>query len=305
MSGLMRRAILAVAGNPAVAAWASRHGLKMGARRFVAGETLEQAIEVSRRINGDGRAVTLDLLGEDIREADQTRVKADACLAVLEAISREGIDGNLSVKLTQLGLDISSDLCHDNLRRIAGRARDLGNFVRIDMESSAHTEPTLRIFKTLRREFSNVGLALQAYLFRSETDLLSLQKLGANIRLVKGAYNEPPEVAYQSKEQVDANFNRLISLQLESGCYTAVATHDHRAIAFALDYVGRRGISRDCFEFQMLYGIRTARQIELARAGYRTRVYVPFGKDWYPYFVRRLVERPANLWFVLKNLLPS
>lgn len=302
MSTLARRFILSAAGNPTVSHLMTRYGLKIGAERFVAGVALEDCVAATRELNRDGLAATLDLLGEGVRDTATAAAMADECERVIVAIHAEGIDANLSVKLTQLGLDVAPSACRQHVERLARRAARCGDLVRIDMEESAHAQATLDLFSELRPKHENLGIVLQAYLYRTGGDLRAMQRLGANVRLVKGAYSEPPTVAFPRKAEVDAHFAQLIAAQLESGCYTAVATHDDRIIAFTESFVRTRGIPRDRFEFQMLYGIRPARQRELAREGYRVRVYVPFGRDWYPYFVRRLAERPANLWFVAKNL---
>lgn len=303
MSVLGRHLILSLGNNRAISRVATQHGLKVGAGRFVAGEDLTAALNVTRSLNDQGLAVTLDLLGESVTEPEVARQMARSCGGVLEAISDKGLDANLSVKLTQLGLDISPDLALESMEWLQDAAVACNNFVRIDMESSAVTDVTLDIFGRLYSRHRNVGTVIQSYLYRSEQDLTTLGSIQANIRLVKGAYMEPPTVAYPQKEDTDRAFTRLAAQHLTAGCYTAVATHDDRMIGFVERFVEERKIPRTQFEFQMLYGIRSARQLELARAGYRTRVYVPFGQDWYPYFVRRLAERPANVWFVAKNLL--
>ncbi len=303
MSTLARKAILSVAGNRFMTRAMTRHGLKIGAGRFVAGVTLHDAVEVTRRLNEQGLAVTLDLLGEGITSREDARKMAEGCGEILHAIEREGLDANLSVKPTQLGLSIDPEVAMENMVYLQDIARSSGTFIRLDMESSDLVDPTLDVVKRLYARASNVGTVIQAYLYRSPKDLEELAELGMNVRLVKGAYLEPPSVAYPAKADVDAAFKRLIAQHLSAGCYTAVATHDDAIIAFTESFVAEKGIPRSQFEFQMLYGIRQERQRELARAGYRTRVYVPFGVDWYPYFVRRLAERPANVWFVLANLM--
>lgn len=305
MTDLARRLILSLGTNRTVSRLASRHGLKFGAKRFVAGETLTTALEVTRALNDQGLAVTLDLLGESVTEPAVAREMGRACGQVLEAIAQQGLDANLSVKLTQLGLDISPDLALEIMERLQDVATACNSFIRIDMESSAVTDVTLDIFRKLYGRNQNVGTVVQAYLYRSQKDLADLAKLGANIRLVKGAYMEPPEVAYSDKAETDQAYTRLVAQHLIAGCYTAVASHDDKMIGYTERFVQEYQIPRSQFEFQMLYGIRSSRQLELALAGYRTRVYVPFGQDWYPYFVRRLAERPANLWFVAKNLFRS
>lgn len=301
---LARRAILSLAANPAVRRVALKHGMKLGASRFVAGETLDQALQVVADLNRQGIEATLDHLGEFVSDAAEARAAAEVCLATLDGIHRTGVKSHLSVKLTQLGLDIDLDLCRENMRRILSRAREYGNFVRIDMEDSPRTDRTLALFRELFQEFGprHVGIVLQSYLYRTDQDLQEMARLGANVRLVKGAYMEPPSVAYPSKADVDRKYIEHIRQYLASGCYTAIATHDERAIRAAQAFAAERGIPRDRFEFQMLYGIRRERQRQLAQEGYRVRVYVPYGRDWYGYFTRRIAERPANLWFVLSNL---
>lgn len=305
MSAITRNLILGLAGNRAVAGVMTRHGLRAGAGRFVAGETLSSALQVTRELNRQGLAVTMDLLGESVRDPQTAKGMADACIEVLEQMAAEGLDANLSVKLTQMGLDLDPGLALSNMTRLQDAAIRLGTFIRIDMESSAVTDATLEIFRRLYERSPNVGAVIQSYLLRSPHDMKSLGALGANVRIVKGAYMEPPSIAYAAKEDTDRAFNRLVEQHLEAGCYTAVATHDDAIIAFTQALAREKGIPRTQFEFQMLYGIRTGRQIELAREGYRTRVYVPFGRDWYPYFVRRLAERPENLWFIARNLFRS
>lgn len=301
MSTLARRTILALAGNRFMAKTMTRHGLRAGASRFVAGETLPAALQVTKDLNQQGLAVTLDLLGESVLDAETAVAMARSCNEILEAMGSMGLDANLSLKLTQLGLDIDPKLALENMLMLQETAARHRNFVRIDMESSAVTDITLEIFRKAYARQANVGTVIQAYLYRSPKDLEDLAELGANTRIVKGAYMEPPSVAYVSMQETDEAFKRLIAQYLQTGCYTAVATHDDEMIAFTERFAKQNNISRSQFEFQMLYGIRTSRQLELVQAGYRTRVYVPFGRDWYPYFVRRLAERPANLWFIAKN----
>jgi proline dehydrogenase len=305
-AGLGRRAILSMAGNPSVARICRHYGHLLGARRFVAGESLPQALAAIRSLNAAGMLVSLDHLGEDTADEAAARGAAIAYAEVLDAVSAEGVRSNVSLKLTQLGLDLDQDLCLELLRGLLDRARALGNFVRLDMEDSHHVDRTLTVYRAMRRAgYDNVGVVIQAYLYRSPDDLAALDDLEPNVRLVKGAYNEPPEVAFPRKADTDAQLRALVVRQLSRGFYTAVATHDEAIIGFTLREVARTGISADRFEFQMLYGIRPARQRALAAEGHRMRVYVPFGSEWYPYLMRRLAERPANLWFVLRNALRS
>jgi proline dehydrogenase len=223
-------------------------------------------------------------------------------LRVLDRIEATGVNSNISVKLTQLGLDIDEDYCLQNTRRIVEAAKHHSNFVRIDMEDSSKTDATLRIFKRLYSEYGNVGVVLQAYLYRAEKDVDDVLAMGARIRLCKGAYKEPPEVAFPEKSDVDANFVKLMKKLLKSGVYHGIATHDERMVRATKEFAASEGVSKDAFEFQMLYGVRRDLMLKLAREGYRVRAYVPYGEYWYPYFMRRLAERPANVWFVLKNL---
>jgi len=305
MSVVARKLILGLAGNTLVSRAMTRHGLRAGAGRFVAGETLESALSVTAELNRQGLAVTLDLLGESVTDATTAGAITTACASVMEGIQAGRLDANLSVKLTQVGLELSPDLAFANMARLQDLATKHDGFVRIDMESSRFTDATLAITKGLIDRRPNVGTVIQSYLRRSPSDLAGLAKVGANVRIVKGAYLEPPDIAFSSKADTDSAYQNLVAQHLEAECYTAVATHDEAMIESTIAFVSKHKIPRTQFEFQMLYGVRSARQLELVRAGYRTRVYVPFGQDWYPYFVRRLAERPANLWFVVKNLFRS
>jgi proline dehydrogenase len=272
-------------------------------RRFVAGEELKDAVEAIRRLNGMGISASFDHLGESITAEAETRKEVNEYVRVLDSINDSALNSNVSVKLTQLGLDVSQDLCYANTRTIVEAARSYNNFVRIDMEDSSKTDGTLQIFKRLREDFENVGIVIQSYLFRSENDIEKLLALGAKIRLCKGAYKEPPSVAFSDKAEVDANFIKLTKILLSSDGYHGIATHDEAMISAAIRFAEERNISREKFEFQMLYGIRRDLQENLVRQGYRMRVYVPYGRYWYPYFMRRLAERPANIWFVLRNVI--
>ncbi|RKP56094.1 proline dehydrogenase [Cohnella endophytica] len=282
---------------------ARKWGLRFGANRFVAGETLQTAIQTVRELNSDGIEATLDHLGEFVSSPEEANAMMEYCLRTLDAIQDSGVRSNLSLKLTQLGLDISADLCLSNMKRILDRARQYGNFVRIDMEDYARNERTLEMFEQLRGTYvATVGVVIQAYLRKSIGDIERLASLKPNLRLVKGAYKEPQEVAYPLKSDVDSNFIRLIESHLLHGNFAAVATHDEKIIGHVKSFAAERGIPPSRFEFQMLYGIRSYRQKELAREGYAVRVYVPFGTDWYGYFMRRLAERPANVWFVVRSM---
>jgi proline dehydrogenase len=270
--------------------------------RFVAGEQILDAVEAIRALNNRGMSASFDHLGESITSEEATREEVGEYVRLLEVIGESGLDSNISVKLTQLGLDIGKQLCYDNTRRIVETAAETSNFVRIDMEDSSKTESTLELFKRLRGEFDNVGIVIQSYLYRSEKDVEELLAIGSRIRLCKGAYDEPSSVAFPKKSEVDANFVRLMKRLLGSGIYHGIATHDPGMIAATEQFADDLKIGRDAFEFQMLYGIRRDLQESLLKKGYRMRVYVPYGRQWYPYFMRRLAERPANIWFVARNL---
>jgi proline dehydrogenase len=273
------------------------------AQRFVPGEELAAAIEAARACNKAGMTVSLDHLGENVvTKEDAERARASYTEA-LDQIAAQGVDSNVSLKLTHLGLDLGGEFCAEQLRIVTRRALDLGNFVRVDMEGSAYTDRTLRMVHQARAESTAVGTVIQAYLYRSEEDILGLLDIGCRIRLVKGAYKESPRIAFRHKKDVDANFIKLMKILLPSGIYHALATHDPKMIEAAIRFAAEQNITKDRFEFQMLYGIRTDLQNRLVRQGYRVRVYIPFGKDWFPYFMRRLAERPANLVFFAKNFL--
>jgi len=282
---------------------------RRAARRFVVGETLEEALSAVAELNREGLLATLDLLGEDVTSPEEAEVSTREVESILDGVHRTGVDSNLSVKLTQLGLRVGRGLCQENLARVVRKASDCGNFVRIDMEGSDITQVTLQIFEDARRKFSNVGVVVQAYLRRTGQDLTErLIPLGASLRLCKGAYKEPPEVAFPAKADVDANYKHLADLLLSPGARakgvrTAIATHDEAMIRHVKEKVGRGELGRQDFEFQLLYGIRRDLQRSLAKEGYRVRIYVSYGTQWYPYFMRRLAERPANVLFLAKNVL--
>jgi proline dehydrogenase len=270
--------------------------------RFVAGETLQDAMRAVREANSQGIRGTLDLLGENTSSREDARNATREVLDMLDTIKAEGADCNVSVKLTQLGLDLDSEFCYSNLREIVAHAGGLGNFVRVDMEGSAYTQRTLDMVLRLRKEFENIGAVIQAYLYRSEKDVQTLLAARTRIRLCKGAYLEPESVAFKKKADTDANFVRLMKILLDSGIYHGIATHDVAMIAATKAYAAEQGIPQSRFEFQMLYGVRRDLQLVLTREGYNMRVYIPYGRAWYPYFMRRLAERPANLFFILRNL---
>jgi proline dehydrogenase len=286
---------------------ASKYGMRSRssfARRFIAGEDVEEAIETSRRVQSEGLHITLDYLGESVRTAEEADAATREYVRLLDVIVAAGIERNISLKLTQLGAGVDRATCVDNLRRILEPADRRGFFVRIDMENSPWTQMTLDIFETLwQQEYRSVGVALQAALYRTEQDVRRMNDLGARVRLVKGAYKEPETVAYQRKADVDGAFLRLMRILLDEGTYPAIATHDPPMIDGTLAYAAQRGIGKDRFEFQMLYGIRRDLQAKLSAEGYAVRLYIPFGREWFPYFMRRLGERPANLGFVMRGIL--
>jgi proline dehydrogenase len=274
------------------------------ARRFIAGEHVEDAILAARALQAKGLLLTLDYLGESVTTIEQATAATREYTHLMDDIVAADIERNVSVKLTQLGLAIDRATCVDNMRRILEPARQHGFFVRIDMENSPYTDVTLEVFETLwNLEYRNIGVVLQSYLFRTERDLRRMNELGARVRLVKGAYREPAPVAYQQKSDVDAAYLRQMRLLLDHGAYPAFATHDVTLLNEIKSYATERGVTRDRYEFQMLYGVRRDLQISFVTDGYRMRIYVPFGKEWFPYFMRRLGERPANVLFVLRAML--
>ena len=298
-----RRAILALADSPRLDHLVRRHGMRLGAGRFVAGETLDQLVPVLRRLDDLGLLTNTTLLGEGIRSPEEEGAVVVAYREILDRIRAEGLRTNVALKLTHLGLSIDEQLAYENVAALVDHAAGLGNFVRIDMEESAFVDATLRIYRRLREAgHDNTGTVLQSYLYRSEGDLASLADLRPNVRIVKGAYLEPPEVAYPDKADVDAAYVRLVERSLREGGMTAVATHDEALIDHAIAFAEREGIGRDRFQFQMLYGVRPQLQLDLLRRGFAVLVATPFGPDWYRYLMRRLAERPANTFFLLKNL---
>jgi proline dehydrogenase len=272
--------------------------------RFVAGESIDEVVQYIKQINAEGCTASFDHLNESVTSAAEAEQEVKEYLNILARIDETGIDSNVSIKLTQFGLGLDPELAYKNARRVVEDARRRGNFVRVDMEDSSVTQVTLDIFRRLREEFgiNDVGIVVQSYLRRTYQDVQDMLKLPARIRICKGAYNEPPEVAFPDKKDVDENYVRVMKVLLSSGIYHGIATHDPKMINATIDFAAREGVGKDKFEFQMLYGIRRDLQRQLARDGYNMRIYVPYGKHWYPYFMRRLAERPANVWFVLKNL---
>jgi proline dehydrogenase len=296
----LRKAILAAADSRRVQSLVRRHGMRLGASRFVAGETLDECVTVLRRLNDQGLYANTTLLGEGVLEPGATEEVVGAYEQVIDRISAEHLRANVALKLTHLGLEIDEELAHANMTRLLAR----GSFVRIDMEQSQFVDATLRIYRRLRDEgFDNVGTVLQAYLYRTPADIESLLPLAPNLRLVKGAYLETPDVAYPRKADVDAAYARLAEQLLSGSGHVALATHDEALIEHAIRYADEHGVPRERFEFQMLYGVRPQLQLDLARRGYKVLVATPYGPEWYPYLMRRLGERPANLLFFVKNAL--
>ena len=271
------------------------------ARRFVAGETLDEAIAAARECNNAGMMASLDYLGENVATTADAQHSRDAYLEIFERVAKEKINANVSCKLTQVGLDLSVEFCEGLVLSIVERAVAYDSFLRIDMEGSIYTQRTIEIVKRVRARNPAVGTVIQSYLYRSEADITDLLAYGCRIRLCKGAYKELPDVAYPKKTDVDANYVRLMQLLLSSGFYHGIATHDPRMIAATIRHAAAKQISKADFEFQMLYGVRTDLQRRLVKDGYRVRIYIPYGKDWFPYFMRRLAERPANVGFLVRN----
>jgi len=279
-------------------------GARTMARRFVAGETIEDGIRATRELNGNGMKVTLDYLGESVERREDAVAAANTYIGMIDRIVEEGLDANVSLKLTQMGQDIDTAFLRENVGRVLDRARQHDMFVRFDMESSQHTQATLDFFRGIRDEgYHNVGIVLQSYMRRSEADARMANGMGVRVRLCKGAYQEPETVAFQEKDKVDANFVRLMRLLLANGNYPAIATHDGEMIRATTSYVKEHDVPRDAFEFQMLYGVRRDIQRRLRDDGYTVRIYVPFGEAWYPYLMRRMAERPANLFFIVNAVL--
>jgi len=301
-----RNALLYLARREGLKDFATRFGFfKKMTRRFVAGDDIEEAIVAIREINAKGPTASFDHLNESVANASETEEEVREYLQILSRIDDTGIASNVSIKLTQFGLEIDPDVAYKNARKVVEDAARRGNFVRVDMEASQVTQVTIDIFKRLRAEFglNDVGIVLQSYLRRTYDDVQEMLKIPARIRICKGAYKEPPEVAFPDKKDVDENYVRVMKTLLSSGIYHGIATHDPKMIEATIEHAQREAIGKEAFEFQMLYGVRRDLQVQLAKDGYNMRVYVPYGKHWYPYFMRRLAERPANIWFVMKNLI--
>ena len=274
-------------------------------KRFVAGRTLDQELDVCRRLQTENIAATLDHLGENVRSLEEAEESSKTYLQALDRIAALGLNATVSIKLTQFGLDFSTDACRVNVERLVDRAKSIGSRIEIDMESSEYVDRTLSIVNALHEKYGGVRAVVQAYLYRSEKDIDNLNRAGIPVRLCKGAYQEPSSVAFPKKTEVDANFIRLMEQLLESGAYPAIATHDPKMVQWAMEFARKRDLAADRFEFQMLYGIRRDLQRSLVKAGRRLRLYVPYGDAWYPYFMRRLAERPANVLFLARNMLRS
>ena len=281
----------------------NRYGMRLGAARFVAGETLDDCLAVLADLNAKGLHANTTLLGEDVESREETESVVAEFRTVLDRIRERELEANLAVKLTHLGLLIDEELAYENVSALVDHAAERGNFVRIDMEHSSVVDATLRVYRRLRESGrENVGCVLQAYLYRTPNDLEALLPLAPNLRLVKGAYLEPPGVAYPKKPDVDGAYRRLLERALQGGAYVAVATHDQRLIDHTIRFAGQHGIDRDRFELQMLYGVRPQLQRDLAARGFKVLVATPYGPEWYPYLMRRLAERPANVLFLVRNL---
>ncbi|SET35136.1 L-proline dehydrogenase [Oceanobacillus limi] len=303
MEQLMRNFFLFLSKNKTLTKLAKKYGLRFGAARFVAGVDFEEASKKIKKINDSGLVTTVDHLGEFVDNEQEAIESANECVHAIEIISKKSLNSELSLKMTSMGLDISRELVMSNMRKILEAGKKHRVTVTIDMEDFERCQKTLDIFKELKKEYDNVGTVIQAYLYRTEQDIKELNEYNPYLRLVKGAYKESPEVAFPDKKDVDSNFKKIIKMNLLNGNYTAIATHDDAIIKYVKELVKEHNISKDLFEFQMLYGIRKEAQEQLHKEGYTMRVYVPYGKDWYGYNMRRLAERPANVWFVLKGVL--
>ncbi|KIL43722.1 proline dehydrogenase family protein [Jeotgalibacillus campisalis] len=302
MERVMRDFFLFLSKNRPMTKVAKQYGLRFGAARFVAGETVEQAVESIQFLNKEGLCVTLDCLGEFVDNEKEAGEMTELCIEAVQAIGAHKLDSQLSLKLTSMGLDLSEEVALENMRRIMDAAVENNVFVTIDMEDYERCQKTLNLFKQLKGEYENIGTVIQAYLYRTEGDIADLNSYSPNLRLVKGAYKESHEVAFPEKKEVDDNFKKIIKAHLLNGNYTAIATHDDQIIEYTKNLVKEHAISNDQFEFQMLYGICEERQRDLHNQGYKMRVYMPFGTDWYGYFMRRLAERPANVAFVARGI---
>jgi proline dehydrogenase len=301
---MLRAGLLKLSESKSFANWVvSNERTRRMAHRFVPGETLDQAIAAARDCNNLGMFASLDYLGENVSTQEDAQRARDAYLEIFDRIANERLYANVSCKLTQLGLDLGVEFCESLVVPIVQRAASYDNFLRVDMEGSVYTQRTVELVKRVRAQNPAIGTVIQSYLYRSEADITDLLAYGCRIRLCKGAYKEPAEVAFPKKKDVDANYVRLMQMLLASGFYHGIATHDPAMIAATIRFAAAKQISKDDFEFQMLYGVRTDLQRRLVKDGYRLRIYIPYGRDWFPYFMRRLAERPANVAFFARNLL--
>lgn len=299
---LYRKVLLSIAGNKLVEKLSLKYGKKL-AGKFIAGDTLAEALAEIEKLNGKGIMVTLDHLGEGIKALSEASGYKEEYIRLIDGIAERGVNSNVSLKPTQMGLALDPEACYNNIRAVVSQAAKHNNFVRIDMEDSPFTQATIDIVLRLHAEgLTNVGTVIQAYLFRTEDDVKKLIETKVNLRLVKGAYKEPGSVAYQQMSEVIDNYKKIIRMHLDQGVYTAIASHDDRVVNWVKEYASQNGISKEAFEFQMLYGLRMNDQELLAKEGYRIRCYMPYGTMWYPYYTRRLAEKPANLWMVVKNM---
>ncbi|MDR0270511.1 proline dehydrogenase family protein [Paenibacillus sp.] len=299
---LYRKVLLSISGNKLVEKLSLKYGKKL-ASKFIAGDTLVEALKEIEKLNGKGIMVTLDHLGEGIKALSEATGYKEEYVRLIDGIAERGVNSNVSLKPTQMGLALDPEACYNNIRAVVSQAAKHNNFVRIDMEDTPFTQATIDIVLRMHAEgLTNVGTVIQAYLFRTEDDVKKLIDTKVNLRLVKGAYKEPGSVAYQQMSEVIDNYKKIIRMHLDQGVYTAIASHDDRVINWVKEYTSKNGISKDAFEFQMLYGLRMSDQELLAKDGYRIRCYMPYGTMWYPYYTRRLAEKPANLWMVLKNM---
>jgi proline dehydrogenase len=297
---MLKEIFIGLSTNQMLTAAAKKYGLKLGAQNVVAGTNVEETIKSIRELNALGISCTVDNLGEFVFEREEALKAKDSILEVIEAIHANGVDAHISLKPTQIGLDIDYDFCYENLKEIVAAASKYDMHINLDMEDYGHVQPSYDLLETLLEEYSNVGTVIQSYFYRAQEDIEKHKDL--RLRIVKGAYKEPVEYAYQTREEIDANFINLIEYHLLNGKFTSIATHDHNIINHVIDFVEEHGISRDKFEFQMLYGFRKDMQVDLAKRGYNFCTYVPFGDDWYGYFMRRLAERPQNLNLVVKQV---
>jgi proline dehydrogenase len=306
---MLRAFFIALSENQSLRHFAEQNSLgQRMSSRFVAGMTVEDCLRATKSTNDAGMSVSVDNLGENVTNAEEARHSEKLYQDMLDAIAARGLNANVSLKLTHMGLDVDEQLAFGITTGLVEKAARIGNFVRVDMEGSPYTQRTLDLVHRLHREpghAGRVGAVIQAYLKRSEADVEALLADGIRIRLCKGAYKEPPEIAFQAKSDVDANYVKLMKVLLKSGVYHGIATHDEKMIAATKEFARRENIPASAYEFQMLYGVRRDLQRQLVKEGYGMRVYIPFGTEWYPYFMRRLAERPANAMFVLKNLLKT